>query len=86
MSKKYRPEIFKLQRSLIASDGVEKVLIYNRPRSIMGELPITESLRNLFPSEPIEGIGLPHKIFVRGRFNPDSTTIDIDQVADWQDW
>lgn len=81
-----KTEIFKLQRSLETNAPTDQVLIYNEDRSIVGELDLTEDIFQLFPKEPIEGIGLPHKIFVRGMVNEQTKEIDISEVAGWQDW
>lgn len=80
-----RKIVFKLQRSIETSEDLEQVLIYNEDRSIEGQMTLTEDVLALFPDEPIEGIGVPHKIFVKGTINRKGV-VDIKSVADHQDW
>ena len=77
--------IFKIQRPLETNDPVEHVLIYNKDRSCEGFISMTDEIRKLFPEEPIEGVGLPHKIFVRGVINKEGV-VDITHIEGWQDW
>ncbi len=80
-----RKIIFKLQRSLETFEDLEQVLIYNEDRSIMGQMTLTEDVLALFPDEAVEGIGFPHKIFVKGIIDKKGV-VDIKSVADYQDW
>lgn len=80
-----RVVVFKLQRSIETTEDFEQALLYNEDRSIMGQVTLSDEVRALFPDEPIEGIGLPHKIFVKGTIDKQGV-VDIKEVTDWQDW
>ncbi len=80
-----RVMVFKLQRSIATTEDFEQALIYNEDRSIMGQMTLEDDVKKLFPEEPIEGIGFPHKIFVKGTIDPKGV-IDITEVTDYQDW
>lgn len=59
MSKEH---IFKIQLPLVTNAPVELALVYNEDRSFMGEIPITNDLRALFPPDTF-------KIFATGTIN-----------------
>ena len=71
-------QTWKIQRSLYTNADVDQVLIYNKDRSVEGQMPLTENVLRLFP----EG---SHKIFVRGVMNKNGS-IDIRAVIEDQDW
>ncbi len=84
MAKKAR--IFKIQLPLFTNADEAKALVYNERRSVMGEIPITPELKQLFPKEAIEGLGTPEKIFVRGLFDPDTGEISVAEIVAWEEW
>jgi len=51
--------IFKVQRSLFASDGVPRFLVYNEGRSIEEEMPLDAVLAKLFNTGE-------HKLYYNG--------------------
>lgn len=75
MAKRKRNEVqvFKFQRAL----NNNRVLAYNRNRSVMGEFPITEELDALFGDEL--------KIYCRCKHRKDGQ-LEILDIAEPQDW
>lgn len=76
MIKKY---IFKLQRSLATYDQIEKVLIYNKRRSLQWEQPLTKEFKKLFGRTNL-------KIYMHGRYRTSDGKILLDKLAPQQDW
>ncbi len=73
--------IFKIQLPLSTSLKIPEALIYNEDRSVMGQIPITEDLRSLFPP----GV---FKIFVTGTIDDEGAlnatgTVYQEDELDW---
>jgi hypothetical protein len=71
--------VFKVQRALVSNEESPPVLVYNEDRSIMGQVPATKEVMELFP--PNE-----HKIFVKGSFSNGELFADTIYMADEYDW
>ena len=72
--------LFKIQRPLSSSDeqGMTECLVYNEDRSIMGQIPMSKDIFELFGDEV--------KLYVKGSMSK-AGTLNIDAVqADWPDW
>lgn len=61
--------IVKVQRSISSSDGSERVLIYNRDRTIIYSEDITEEVKQLFP----DGV---YKLYFRATFQEGNLSLD----------
>jgi len=70
-------EIFKLQRSLYASDGVVKVLAYNKTRTLCFEIEASEEL--------IEWFGDDLKIYAIGEVDKHDY-LHVISETDSQNW
>ena len=73
--------VVKVQMALYTSDGLPRVLIYDREREIWQELEGEEALR------VIKMCGLTkdrHKGFFKASF--DERGLKIGECANWQDW
>ena len=64
------PEKYKVQIPLSTNAEVPMALVYNRDRSRMGEIPVTEEVRSLFPPDV-------YKIFIEGNFDPSRGELDV---------
>lgn len=75
-------QIFKFQRALHSSGGVDMVLVYNKDQSIMSEFPTTKLEAMLFAE-----YGLPPekvKCYIWGRIV--NKKIELNEAAFPQDW
>jgi len=72
-------EIFKVQRALSSNEESPPVLVYNEDRSIMGEVPATQDIIDLFPPDE-------YKIFIKGSFSDGQVYADTIYMADEYDW
>ncbi len=71
-------EIFKVQRPMSQSSGLEELaLVYNKSRSQYGQLPMTQELKDL--------MGKDYKIYVTGKIAKDGT-LQIKEKAPSQRW
>lgn len=70
--------IFKVQLSLASSDGIERILIYNEGRTITGHVVADEHLKRLLGGEK--------KKFIRGKYDPKSGRISLDDPVGDRDW
>lgn len=71
-------ETFKIQRSIATNAPAPMVLVYNKRRSIIGEIPLTDEMLELFGDE--------YKIYVRADFNEVTGNIEIDDYAETPSW
>lgn len=67
-------EVFKIQKSLTDNN----VLAYNKDRSIIGEFVISKELSELFGNEL--------KIYVLGKYNENTKSVDIIKKVDEKKW
>ena len=72
-----RRQIFKLQLPLFSTAENPPMLVYNKVRSIEGEIDITDEIRQLFP--PGEA-----KIFAEGVFDRSTGNISLEGTI-WPD-
>lgn len=77
------PELFKIQLPII---GGSTMLIYNRDRSIMGELPVTEEVKALFEKTrpPIPKIYIMGWVDSQGLLHIDETYVL--RFEHWPSW
>jgi hypothetical protein len=68
--------IIKVQRSVYSSDGVPKVVVYNKDRSVTYQTELNEELAGIF------GGGV--KVFRWAEMV--GTVVDIQEQAPWQKW
>ncbi len=67
------PEKYKVQLPLSTNAPEPMALVYNRDRSRMGEIPITDEVRSLFPPDV-------YKIFIEANFTPRTGELDVKVV------
>jgi len=72
-------EIFKVQRALVSNEENPPVMIYNEDRSIMGNVPATQAVLDLFPPDE-------YKIFIKGSFSNGEIFADTIYMAEEYDW
>ncbi len=75
-------EKYKIQLPLFTTASTPMALVYNRDRSRMGEIPITDEVKSLFPPDV-------YKIFIEGNFDPRDGTLDVHVIhpdPDAFDW
>ena len=68
--------ILKVQLPLLTTHKRQMVLVYNKSRSVMDELPEPKGLRKAMKGEP--------KAFFHGHTK--DGYIYLDKIAKWQDW
>ncbi len=72
-------EIFKVQRPLVSNEENPPIMIYNEDRSIMGHIPATQDVLDLFPPDEF-------KIFIKGSFSGGQVYADTVYMAEEYDW
>ena len=72
-----KAEIFKYQRSQFPR--LDRCLIYNKSRSIMGEFDCTDELTELFDT-------YGEKFYATGKYNATTQQVMIDDLAPQQNW
>jgi hypothetical protein len=73
-----KPEIFKLQWPLF---GTQLILIYNKKRTIMGQVPPAK-----LPKWLQKHLRVKLKDFFYAEYDSKTTFINITGVAPWQKW
>jgi hypothetical protein len=71
-------EIWKVQRAITFTEDQPPILIYNKDRSKMGEIPATPEILDLFDDDE-------YKIFVQGTIG-DTGEIEFEKHVDEEDW
>ena len=70
---------FKLQWPLASSDPDPKVLVYDRSRSIVSQIPIDDEVRMLFKPGQV-------KVYVHGNMRRDGKLMVDTVIAGGEDW
>lgn len=73
---KNKTEIFKVQRP-IGGSSLEPILVYNRNRSVFGQMPMTQEIAKYMGSE--------YKIYVRGYIDKDGI-LQVEEKVSSQRW
>lgn len=68
--------ILKVQLPLLTTEKLNTVLVYNKSRSVMAQLPEPKGLRKAMKGEP--------KAFFKGHTK--DGFIYLDEITSWQDW
>ena len=71
--------IVKIQRSIVSTNGLQNILIYNQDRSLIYESQMSSEVQKLFDSE-----GCPLKLYCNA--NLENGILEIGKVIHLQDW